>query len=64
MFMGVNIRYKDSAGEKAQFVHTLNGSGVAIGRSVAAVLENFQNEDGSVTVPEALRSYMGTDIIG
>lgn len=58
-----SIRYKDNAGDKAKLVHTLNGSGVAIGRTVAAILENFQNEDGSVTVPEVLRPYMGTDII-
>ncbi|MEG2073620.1 MAG: serine--tRNA ligase [Angelakisella sp.] len=57
------IRYKDSAGEKAQLVHTLNGSGVAVGRTVAAILENYQNDDGSVTVPEVLRPYMGTDRI-
>ena len=44
-------------------VHTLNGSGVAVGRTVAAILENYQNEDGTVTVPEALRPYMGMDII-
>ncbi len=43
----------------ARFVHTLNGSGVAVGRALVAVLENYQNEDGSVTVPEALRAYMG-----
>lgn len=58
-----SIRFKKNAGEKAQLVHTLNGSGVAIGRTVAAILENYQNADGSVTVPEALRPYMGTDII-
>lgn len=58
-----SIRYKNSAKDKAQLVHTLNGSGVAIGRTVAAVLENYQNDDGSVTVPEVLRPYMGTDII-
>ncbi len=58
-----NIRYKDGPKDKAQFVHTLNGSGLAVGRTVAAILENFQNEDGSVTVPEALRGYMGCDII-
>ena len=57
------IRYKNSPKDKAQFVHTLNGSGVAVGRTVAAILENYQNADGSVTVPEALRKYMGTDII-
>jgi len=58
-----NIRYKDGPKDKAQFVHTLNGSGLAVGRTVAAILENFQNEDGTVTVPEALRQYMGCDII-
>ena len=57
------IRYKNSPKDKAQFVHTLNGSGVAVGRTVAAILENYQNADGTVTVPEALRPYMGTDII-
>jgi len=54
-----NIKYKNSPKDKAQLVHTLNGSGVAIGRTVAAILENYQNEDGSVTVPEILRPYMG-----
>ena len=58
-----NIRFKKNPKDKAQFVHTLNGSGLAVGRTVAAILENFQNEDGSVTIPEALRPYMGTDII-
>lgn len=58
-----NIKFKRSATDKAQYVHTLNGSGVAIGRTVAAILENYQNADGTVTVPEALRKYMGTDII-
>ena len=58
-----NIRFKDSAKDKAQFVHTLNGSGLAVGRTVAAILENFQNEDGTVTIPEKLVRYMGTDII-
>lgn len=53
-----NIRFRPGKGEKPQFVHTLNGSGVAIGRTVAAILENFQNVDGSVTIPEALRPYM------
>ena len=45
--------------EKPEFVHTLNGSGLAVGRTVAAILENYQNEDGSVTIPEALVPYMG-----
>ena len=58
-----NIRYKENPNDKAQFVHTLNGSGLAVGRTVAAILENFQNEDGTVTIPEALVPYMGTDII-
>lgn len=58
-----SIRFKNGAGDKAKLVHTLNGSGVAIGRTVAAILENYQNEDGSVTVPEVLRPYMGTDCI-
>jgi seryl-tRNA synthetase len=58
-----SIRFRDGNTGKPQFVHTLNGSGVAVGRTVAAILENFQNEDGSVTIPEALRKYMGTDVI-
>ncbi len=58
-----SIRYKDDPKDKAKLVHTLNGSGVAIGRTVAAILENYQNADGSVTVPEVLRQYMGTDEI-
>ena len=58
-----SIRYKNGPKDKAQLVHTLNGSGVAIGRTTAAILENYQNADGTVTVPEALRPYMGVDII-
>ena len=55
-----NIRYKDPAEFKGtRLVHTLNGSGLAVGRTMAAILENYQNADGSVTVPEALRPYMG-----
>lgn len=54
----INIKYKETAQDKPKFVHTINGSGVAIGRAMAAILENFQNEDGTVTIPEALRSYM------
>ncbi len=57
-----NIKCKDKDG-KPVFAHTLNGSGVAIGRTTAAILENYQNEDGSVTIPEALRKYMGIDEI-
>ncbi|WP_270333366.1 serine--tRNA ligase [Ligilactobacillus acidipiscis] len=52
-----HIQYRDENG-KLRFVHTLNGSGLAVGRTVAAVLENYQNEDGSVTIPEVLRPYM------
>lgn len=59
-----SIRYKDNSKDKAKLVHTLNGSGVAIGRTVAAILENYQNADGTVTVPEVLRAAMGTDKIG
>ena len=58
-----SIRFKDDPKGKAQLVHTLNGSGLAIGRTVAAILENYQNADGSVTVPEVLRKYMGVDVI-
>ena len=58
-----SIRYKNGPKDKAQLVHTLNGSGVAIGRTTAAILENYQNADGSVTVPEILRPYMGVDVI-
>ncbi|MBQ2890357.1 MAG: serine--tRNA ligase [Clostridia bacterium] len=54
-----NIKYKNSPKDKAQLVHTLNGSGVAIGRTVAAILENYQNADGSITIPEVLRPYLG-----
>lgn len=56
-----NIRYKDPAEFKGtRLVHTLNGSGLAVGRTMAAIMENYQNADGSVTVPEALRPYMGS----
>lgn len=58
-----NIKFKEDVNSKPQFVHTLNGSGLAVGRTVAAILENYQNEDGSVTIPEVLRPYMGTDTI-
>lgn len=53
------IRYRDAADGKVKLLHTLNGSGLAVGRTVAAILENYQNEDGSVTIPEVLRPYMG-----
>jgi len=54
-----NIRYRPKGGGKPRFVHTLNGSGLAVGRTVVAILENYQQEDGSVIIPEALRAYMG-----
>ena len=54
----MNAKYKDKIEKKNFFVHTLNGSGVAVGRALASILENFYNEDGSVTVPEVLRPYM------
>ena len=55
-----NIKFRDEKG-KARFVHTLNGSGLAVGRTVAAIVENYQNEDGTVTVPDVLVKYMGVD---
>ncbi|MBR6735334.1 MAG: serine--tRNA ligase [Oscillospiraceae bacterium] len=57
----LQARFKRNPKDKAQLVHTLNGSGVAVGRTVAAILENYQNDDGSVTIPEALRAMMGCD---
>lgn len=58
-----NIKYRETPKDKPQFVHTLNGSGLAIGRTVAAILENYQREDGTVEIPEALRRYMNADEI-
>jgi seryl-tRNA synthetase len=58
-----NIRFRREPNAKPEHVHTLNGSGLAIGRTVAAILENYQQADGSVVVPEVLRPYMRTDII-
>ncbi len=57
-----SIRYRDKDG-KVKLVHTLNGSGLAVGRTTAAILENFQQADGSIVIPEVLRKYMGTDVI-
>jgi seryl-tRNA synthetase len=57
------IRYRPEKGAKPELVHTLNGSGLALARTVAAVLETYQREDGSIDVPEVLRPYMGTDVI-
>ena len=59
-----NIRYRPAMGEKPRFVHTLNGSGLAFPRTIACLLEHYQQADGSVLVPEVLRKYMGTDRIG
>jgi seryl-tRNA synthetase len=58
-----NIRFKSDAKAKARYVHTLNGSGVAVGRTVAAIMENFQRDDGGIDIPEVLQKYMGTDVI-
>jgi seryl-tRNA synthetase len=57
-----NIRYRTKDG-KIAFVHTLNGSGLAVGRTMAAILENYQQEDGTVRVPDVLIPYMGTNVI-
>ncbi len=54
-----NIRFRRDPNAKPEYVHTLNGSGLAIGRTVAAILENYQQADGSVVIPEVLRPYMG-----
>jgi seryl-tRNA synthetase len=58
-----NIRYRPSRGEKPRLVHTLNGSGLAFPRTIIAILEHYQRPDGTVTVPEALRPYLGVDVI-
>ncbi|MBQ4123535.1 serine--tRNA ligase [bacterium] len=58
-----NIRYRSKETGKPVFVHTINGSGLAVGRTFAAILENFQNEDGSVTIPKVLRKYTGWDVL-
>jgi seryl-tRNA synthetase len=55
----MNARYRPAEGKGTRFVHTLNGSGIAVGRALIAVLENYQNPDGSVTIPSALQPYMG-----
>ena len=58
-----NIKYRENPKDKPQFVHTLNGSGVAIGRTVAAILENYQQADGSIKIPEVLKAFMRCDEI-
>ena len=55
----MNARYRAEGAETSRFVHTLNGSGLAVGRTLVAILENYQNADGSVSVPDALKPYMG-----
>ena len=55
----MEARYKPADGKGTRYVHTLNGSGLAVGRTMVAILENYQNADGSVTIPEVLRPYMG-----
>ena len=57
------IRYRMSREEKPQFVHTLNGSGLAVGRTMAAIMENYQQEDGSILIPEVLQEFMGQQYI-
>jgi len=59
----INTRFRPKGGGKPQFVHTLNGSGLAIGRTVIAIIENYQQEDGSIKVPQVLEKYMGTAIL-
>jgi seryl-tRNA synthetase len=54
-----NIRFRPQGTGKAELVHTLNGSGLAVGRTLIAILENYQQKDGSIRIPDALRSYMG-----
>src|SRR6201989_1177322 len=53
-----NIKFRPAGTGKAEFVHTLNGSGLAVGRTLIAILENYQQKDGSIAIPQALRSYM------
>lgn len=59
-----NIRFRRGTKEKPEFVHTLNGSGLAVGRTVSAILENFQEQDGRIRIPKALQPYMGVEYIG
>jgi seryl-tRNA synthetase len=59
-----NIRFRPQAGAKPQFVHTLNGSGLALPRVLIAIMETYQQADGSIVVPQVLRSYMGLEVIG
>jgi seryl-tRNA synthetase len=59
----MDARFKPKASKGPRFVHTLNGSGVAVGRALIAVLENYQNPDGSVTIPQVLRHYMNSETV-
>ncbi|MEO1445538.1 MAG: aminoacyl--tRNA ligase-related protein, partial [Cyanobacteria bacterium J06635_11] len=59
-----NIRFKEAGKKGTQYLHTLNGSGLAVGRTMAAILENYQQPDGTITVPDVLQKYMGQKIIG
>jgi seryl-tRNA synthetase len=58
-----NIRFREGGKKKSEFVHTLNGSGLAVGRTWLAILENYQQQDGTVMVPKILQPYVGTDVI-
>ena len=60
----MNSRFRKAGQKETEFVHTLNGSALAIGRCVVAIMENGQQKDGSILLPEVLHSYMGTDKIG
>ena len=55
----MRARFRPNGGKGTEFVHTLNGSGLAVGRTMIAIIENYQNADGTITIPEALRPYMG-----
>jgi seryl-tRNA synthetase len=57
------IKYRARSGVRAEYVHTLNGSGLAVGRTMAAILENYQQADGSVIIPKVLRPYMGFSLL-
>jgi len=59
----MDARYRTKEGRAVRHVHTLNGSGLAVGRTLIAILENYQQEDGSIAVPEALQPYVGSEVI-
>lgn len=58
-----DIRFKEAGKKGTQFVHTLNGSGLAVGRTMAAILENYQQPDGTVRIPKALQPYLGREVL-